>query len=244
MAIQITYQSSVYNTANTSATYVCSPTWTPPANSLLIAFVCTTYSASPTAPTSVTGHGITYTRLTTGGSTLSTTHQLAMYAALSGASPTSAACTANCTTTNGTGGVVIEFGVTGADVSGTAANAIVNSGYSNTGTSATPTVTLSAPGDPLNRGMTFCVVLANAAPTTSGSWLLTTGAAGNFNTPATGAVGLFENNQFDTAGACNTSNANWRILGLEIKASKTMAMPMIWKAGIGSVQAYGQGVLL
>ena len=140
---------------------------------------------------------------------------------------------------------MIEFEVTGADVSGTALQALQASNATNNGSSTTPTVTLAAATDALNRAMTFVVVLANAAPTTSGSWLLTSGAAGNYNTPATGAAALFENNQFDTAGAANTSNAAWRMVGVEIKANKGIAVENNRRpASMTSIQAYGAGVVL
>lgn len=243
MAIQITYKSSIYDTS-AAATYTCSPTWTPQANALLLAFCSLSYASSPVDPTGVTGHGITYSAATLGTSTLSTTHKLSCWVGKAGASPTSVACVASASGTT-TGGLVIEFQITGADVSGTALQALQASSASNNGTSATPTVTLASAADALNRAMTFCVVLANAAPTTSGSWILTSGAAGNYNTPATGAVALFENNQFDTAGACNTSNAAWRMVGVEIKANKGIAIDNIQRpAGIAAVQVYGTGVVL
>jgi len=240
MAIQITYKSSSYTTSAGNVT--CSPTWTPQANSLIVAFCALTYASSPVDPTGVAGHGISYSAMTLGTSTLSTTHKLSGWAAKAGASPSSAACVATVSGTT-TGGLVIEFEVTGADVSGTALQAFQATNASNTGTSTTPTVTLAGFTDALNRAMTFAVVLANAAPTTSGAWILTTGAAGNFTNPATGAVALFENNQFDTAGACNTSNAAWRMVGIEIKASKTQTVYFSSaKPAMQSLETYGAGV--
>jgi hypothetical protein len=87
--------------------------------------------------------------------------------------------------------------------------------------------------------MTFVVVLANASPTTSGSWTLTSGAAGNFNTPATGAASLFRNNAFDTAGAASTSNANWRMVGIEIKANKTLGSSRPQTPALAPIAIYG-----
>jgi hypothetical protein len=242
MAIQITYKSSIYSTSAGNLT--CSPTWTPATNALVVAFVVTTYASSPVDPTGVTGHGLTYSAMTLGTSTLSTTHKLSGWVAKTGASPTSVACVATVSGTT-TGGAVIEFLVTGADVSGTALQALQDTTATNTGTSATPTVTLAGATDALNRAMTFVVVLANSSPIASGNWILTTGAAGNFASPSTGAASLFENNQFDTAGAAISANANWRMVGIEIKASKTITFntePK--KAGIGAIEVYGSGVLL
>lgn len=237
MAITITYKSSVYTTANTAATYTCAPTWTPASDALVLAFVCTTYSASPTDPTSVTGHGLSYSKLTLGTSTLSTTHKLSAWIAKTGSSPTSVACVANCTTTNGTGGLVIEFEITGADVTGTALQAIVDSTASNTGSAGTSaTVTLASPANADNRAATFIVQLSNAAPTTAGSWTLTAGAAGNFNTPATGGAALFRNDAFDTAGAATkASGISYRMVGVEVKIAP--AAPTVTTDAVTGIQA-------
>lgn len=220
----LTYKSSVYQTTNTASTVTGSPTWTPAANSLLVCFVCTAYSASPTDPTAVNGHGIAYTKVPLGTSTLSTTHQLSCWVALAGATPTSAAPAATVTSTNGTGDLLIEFEVTGADVTGTALQAIIDSSATNNGTSTTPTVTLKAPGHTDNRAMTFVVQLSNAAPTAAGSWAIQAGASGNFNTPATGAAVLTEAAAFDTAGAATTANVAWRMVGIEIKAAQPVVV--------------------
>lgn len=242
MAIQITYKSSIYSTSAGNLT--CSPTWTPQANSLLVAFCALTYASSPVDPTGVAGHGISYSAMTLGTSTLSTTHKLSGWVAKAGASPSSAACVATVSGTT-TGGLVIEFQVTGADVSGTALQALQATTATNTGTSSTPTVTLAGATDALNRAMTFVVELANSAPVALGNWILTTGAAGSFTNPPTGGAAMFENNQFDTAGAAATANVAWRMIGIEIKASKTITFntePK--KAGIGAIEVYGSGVLL
>lgn len=222
MAIGITYKSAVYQSTNTASTFAGTPTWTPAANSLLVCFVCTAYSASPTDPSGVSGHGVSYSKLTLGTSTLSTTHQLSIWVAKAGASPTSAAPTATVTSTNGTGDLLIEFEVTGHDNSGTALQAIVASTATNSGASGTSaTVTLSAAGKSTNRAMTFVVQLSNNAPTAAGTWQLTSGASGNFNTPATGAAAMFDDGTgFNTAGAATVaSGASWRMVGIEIKCA-------------------------
>src|SRR4051812_4052558 len=107
MAIGITYKSSVYQSTNTAATFTGSPTWTPQRDSLIVCFVCTAYSASPTDPSGVTGHGLSYSQLTLGTSTLSTTHKLSAWVAKAGTSPTSVAPVATVTSTNGTGDLLI-----------------------------------------------------------------------------------------------------------------------------------------
>jgi hypothetical protein len=220
VAIGIVYRSSIKSTT-TAATYTCAPTWTPAAGSLLVAFVSSSYT-SPLVPTGVTGHGVTYTQLPTGTATLSTTHVLSIWVGLAGGSPTSTACVAS-QSGSPTGCAVIEFEVTGAHVSGTAAAAIVNSSFTNTGTSTTPTVVLNAPGHADNRAMTFVLQLSNAAPTASGAWVIDSGASGNYNTPATGVAVLYDTS-FNTAGAATTANVAWRMLGIEIKAAQPVVV--------------------
>jgi hypothetical protein len=221
VAIGIVYRSSIKSTT-TAATYTCAPTWTPAAGSLLVAFVSSSYT-SPLVPTGVTGHGVTYTRLETGVATLSTTHVLSIWVGLAGGSPTSVACVAS-QSGSPTGCAVVEFEVTGAHVSGAAVAAIVNSSFTNTGTSTTPTVVLNAPGHADNRAMTFVLQLSNAAPTASGAWVIDSGASGNYNTPATGVAVLYDTASFNTAGAATTANVAWRMLGIEIKAAQPVVV--------------------
>jgi hypothetical protein len=221
VTIGIVYKSSTYATTNTAASFTGAPTWTPAANSLILCFVCTTYSASPSDPSAVNGHGLSYSKLTLGASTLSTTHKLSAWVAKAGASPTSAAPVATVTSTNGTGALLIEFEITGHDNAGTALQAIVNALASNTGTGTAATVALAAAGHMRNRAITFVVQLSNAAPAATGSWTLSAGASGNFNTPATGAAALFDLASFNTAGAATTANVAWRMIGLEIKGAQT-----------------------
>lgn len=218
-AIAVTYKGSVYTTSNTQSTYTSSPTWTPTANSLLVACVVTTYSSSPTDPSDVSGHGITYTKLTLGTSTLSTTHQLSIWVAKAGGSPTSAAAVATVTSTNGTGGVVIELEVTGADVTGTAAQAIVVSNATNNGSSTSRTVTLASASDVKNRPIIFAVQLSNTAQTQNGSWTIGQHATPNFNTPATGASAAWRTDAFNTSGAVDGANVAWRCVGIEVKGA-------------------------
>jgi hypothetical protein len=223
MAITITWKSSIYTT--TAGGQTASPTWTPAANALLVACVVQSYSSSPLDPTGVSGHGVSYSKLTLGTSTLSTTHQLSIWVAEAGASPTSAA---EATTVSGTttGSCIIAFEVTGAEVSGNALQAIVASTATNNGTGTAETVTLAAAANANNRAIIFGVQLSNTAPAAAGSWTLTgtagtgNGATGNYNTPATGAIALFNNSTFDTAGAATGANVAWRMVGIEIAAAK------------------------
>lgn len=217
--IVVTYKSSVKSTSAGALT--CSPTWTPTANELVIAFVVETYASSPADPTGVTGHGLTYSALTLGTSTLSTTHKLSAWVAKTGGSPSSVACTQTVSGTT-TGGAIIEFLVEGADVSGTALQAIVGSTATNTATSTSETVTLASPALSGSRGMIFGVQLSNGAQTAGAGWTITSGASGNFNVPATGVAAAFNVNQapFVTAGALTGANVAYRMIGVEFKSKK------------------------
>jgi len=218
MAIVTTYRSSVYST--TAATsYTCAPTYTPAASSLLVACVVTTLGATPLDPTTVTGHGVSFTMLSLSARLLSTTHAVSVWIANAGGSPTSVACVASYGAVSQTGGAIIEFEVTGADLTGTLAASIVQN-PTNTGTATSGSVTLAAPGKPENRPLSFWLHLANEATTAQSLWTLTAGATGNFNTPATGAAGQYRADSFETpATASWTTSALWRGVALEIKAA-------------------------
>jgi len=211
------YRSSVYST--TAATsYTCSPTYTPAAGALLVAFVVTTLGATPLDPTSVTGHGVTFTMLTLSARTLSTTHAVSVWIANSGASPSSTAVVASYGAVSQTGGAVIEFEVTMVDLT-TLAGSVVQQ-PTNTGTATSGTVTLSAAAHANNRPMSFWLHLANEATTFRTNWTETAGADGNFNTPPTGAEGQFRSDAFETtASASWTTSSLWRGVALEIKGA-------------------------
>lgn len=218
-AVTSTWKAAIYSTT-TASSYATTGTYTPKSHALLVAFVVTTLGATPLDPTTVTGHGVSFTKLTLSARTLSTTHAVSVWVANSGASPSTAAVTADYAGVSQTGGVVIEYEVEGADMSTSAVAAIVQN-PTNTGSGTAQTVTLAAAGNSANRALIFGVHLSNTAPTAAGAWTLTAGAAGNFNTPATGAIGLFNNSSFDTAGAATGANVSWRMVGLEIKCDLT-----------------------
>jgi hypothetical protein len=237
MAIGITYKSSGYTT--TAGNQTSSPAWTPQAQSLLVAFVTTTGAATwTTDPSAVSGHGVSYSKLTLGTSTLGTTHKLSIWVGKAGASPTNTGCLLTAAGTT-TGSTITEFEITGHDNSGTALAAIVASTATNNGTGTSATVNLAAAADARNRAMTFVVQQSNAAPSASGAWTLTAGAAGNYNTPATGAAVLFKTSAFDTAGAATTANVAWRMVGIEIKTDPTVEGSLAKTSGADTSAATG-----
>lgn len=198
MSAIITYRASVYSTTAASV-YSTTGTYTPAPNSLLIAFVVGSVAASPTDPDHATapfaGHGVAWTKLTLTANTLGGTHALSVWVAKSGPTPTSAACTAQWAT-NRTGCAIIEFEVTGADLSGTAAQAIAqNPTTTGTGT-GTGNQTLASPASALNRALACFLHLANEGTTPRAGWTETAGADGNFNNPATGFEASFRSDAF------------------------------------------------
>jgi predicted aconitase with swiveling domain len=224
MALAFAYRSSVYST--TAATsYTCAPTYTPAAGSLLVAFVVTTLGATPLDPTTVTGHGVSFSKLTLTARTLSTTHAVSVWIANAGVSPTSVACIASYGAVSQTGGTVTEFEVTGADLTTLAGSIVQNP--TNTGSGTSGSVVLAAAGSADNRPMSFWLHLANEATTAQSLWTLTAGATGNFNTPATGAAGQFRTDAYETpATATWTGNVAWRGVAIEVKALGPVARPL------------------
>jgi len=239
MALAITYKGKIAST--TAATsYTATTSWTPTADSLLVAFVVTCLGSSPVDPTTVSGHGQTYSKLTGFSAyTLSTTHLLSIWVAKAGSSPTSTAASASYGAVNQTGGVVIEYEITDADLSGTAAQAFIQTVTANgSATSHTGTNLLNAAGSSDNRAMAFYVHLANEATTPAGgNWTETSGADGNFNTPATGAEVQHTASTFDrTPAASWTTSSAYRVFAVEIKRNQNVTVTL---TGLGATAAQG-----
>lgn len=220
----ITYKSSIYSTT-AGPTYTCSPTWTPTANSLVVAF-CVSCATSPADPTGVTGHGLTYTKLTLSANTISTTHLLSIWVANAGSSPSSTACVM---TLGGspTGGAVIEFEITGwrdvEDIINAFGKAsLIETGTSTTGTTGTVTLNLRPDVTSEHVELSFWCHLANEATTPRVNWTETAGADGNFNNPATGAEGQFRTDAYElTSTATWTTSINWRGYALTVRGTAT-----------------------
>lgn len=209
-----TYRASVYSTS-AAASYATTGTYTPNVNSLIVVFEVNSLASNPLEPTSVTGHGVSFSKLTLSARLLSTTHSLSAWVANAGATPSSAAVTASFNAVNQTGCALIEFEVT--NWSGASAVAAVIQNPTNNGSATSGSVTLSAASKSTNRPLAFFVHLANEATTPRVNWTETAGADGNFNNPATGAAGQFRNDAFETtASATWTGNVAWRGVALEI----------------------------
>lgn len=215
-SVTSTYRASVYSTTAASS-YATTGTYTPAANSLIVVFEVNSLASTPLEPSTMTGHGATFSKLTLSARLLSTTHSLSVWVADVGASPSSAAVTAGFAGVNQTGCALIEFEVTG--WSGASALAAVIQNPTNNGTATSGSVTLSAASASGNRPLSFWVHLANEATTPRTNWTETAGSDGNFNNPATGAEGQFRNDAFETtASASWTGNVAWRGVAIEINS--------------------------
>lgn len=215
MALAFTWKSSIYSSSNATS-YTAAPTWTPGANTLLVAFVGNQLAATPLDPTSVTGHGLMYTKV---DSLANSTHRLGVWVAHAGASPTSTACVASWGAVTQSGGDIIEFEVTGWESTGTALAAIVQA-PTNSGTGTSGTVALAAAGFSANRPMAGFVHLAAEvhAPRTNWSTLTLNQNRGSHGSPNAATSGQYRSDAFETtASASWTSSVAWLGIAIEIK---------------------------
>lgn len=234
MALGFTFRASIFST--TAATsYATTSTYTPAANSLLVAFEVNSLASSPLEPSTFTGHGVTWTKvtLTGAGRLLSTTHSISIWVANAGASPSSAAATAGFGAVSQTGCAIIEYEITGADMTGGAVNAILQA-ITSTGTSNNVTATnlLNDNHAELNKAMAFWVHLANQATTEGGgNWSEPAGSDGNFNSPATGAEAQITATTYDRSPAASwaTSSA-YIVAAVEIRATQLTISDPRWAA--------------
>lgn len=219
MAISVTNRTSLATTTNglvytTNAGGDGDGTFTPAAGSLLLAWAISTTTNG--VPDSVTGHGVTWTMiadhvLPTGAGNFS------LWAALAGATPTDTAVTVTYSGTNRGGCLIHVHEVTGVDVSGTAAQAIVQSPENN-GTDTTGTVTLAAAGASGNRPVAGFGHAANEATTFRTNW-----SELNDNSQSAPNRSLetqWRSDTFETtASATWATSSEWVGIAAEIKAA-------------------------
>jgi hypothetical protein len=235
MALGFNFRASVFSTT-AAASYATTGTYTPATGTLLVACVVGAGDNNDPnhATTPFTGHGVSWTKLTLAANDISTTHAISIWVADSGASPTSAACTAQWTT-NRTGAAIIEYEITGADLTAGAVAAIVQN-PTNTGTGLSGTLSLSAASASANRLLAFFAHLANQGTTPRTDWTEPVGSDGNFNNPATGVEGQYRDDAFETtASASWATSSAWRGVALEIAASVAVTLSL----GVGSLAAAG-----
>ncbi|MEO6401123.1 MAG: hypothetical protein ABIP62_03830, partial [Vicinamibacteria bacterium] len=167
---------ALYSTTR-STTYTGAAAWTPAATTLLVAFVVG--AGSVVDPTGVTGHGLTYTKVTLPANTISTTHAMSVWVAKAGASPTSAAASVTFAAT-ALGAALVEYEVAGADLSGILPTAAIVQAVTSNGTGTVASTTLLA-GSTANGVMYFVSHLAAEGATPNALW--TEGSDGSFINP-------------------------------------------------------------
>jgi hypothetical protein len=239
MALVITFRSSVADTTS-AMTYTCAPTYTPAANSLLVVG----YVTSPEGidPDSITGHGVSFTKLPITDEVIGVARRVGIWVANAGASPTSAAVVATFAT-NRTGCIIIEFEVTGADMSGGATGAIVQSPSLEAGSSTgwTATNLLAAASHADNRAIAFWANAANGVITEAGgNWAEPTGADIGHPSPTTRLEAQYTPSTFDRSPAASWSAAvDSMVAAVEIKAAVAAAFKAAWARNANSLLGAG-----
>lgn len=237
--------------ATTNATsYAETQTWTPGANSLVVAFVFVS-ATSPVAPPTVAGHGLTWSALTLGSHgpiTLSAgSGRLDAYVAKTpGATPTSGAFTVSGYGASQTGAVIFVWEINSADLTGTALAAIVQS-PTNSGTATSGSVTLSAAGNALNRPLSFFAHAANEATAPRANWTEPSSPVGDgsYASPNVGADTQMRTDAFETtASASWTTSSAWIGVALELKARSLLVAYTLDATTGGSYAVTGTAAIL
>ncbi|MEY4932895.1 MAG: hypothetical protein RLZZ403_1215 [Pseudomonadota bacterium] len=239
MAIAFTFKSAQFSTT-ASTTYTGTTDWTPQANALQIAFVCGGSTASTVDPTTVTGHGLTWTKLSGLGANLvfGTAHTPSVWVSKTSASAGSSGSASANWATSRTGGVIVQFEITGIDLTvGSTSNVVEY--VSSTGTGTFGTATLTGPTRTGNRPCAFYIHAANEATTPKSTWTEAAGADGNFANPATGAEVQYITSAYETGSSATWSTSSvWRSFALQILApAETYTAP----AASGGANVAGAG---
>lgn len=221
MALAFTFRSAIHSTTAATEYTTTTGAFTPGANSLMVAFIVSRGAVA--SPSGVSGNGATYAQIA--GSVIDedlagTATRGEVWVADSGGTPTNTEVTATGWGTNRAGCSVVVVEVTGADLSGGAAGAIVQS-PTNDGATVNATsgsVTLAAAGAAGNRPIVCFAHGANEATTFRTDWDELND--GNYNTPATGVETQSRTDAFETtASASWASSVDWLGMALEIKAA-------------------------
>jgi hypothetical protein len=214
MALSFSDRSSTYTTTGATS-YATGTSFTPAANSLMICFVfASSTDTTESQPTSVSGNGVTYTQLTptyfqsavTSGS---------VWVGIVGSSPTSDVVTASGWGTARTGISMAVLEVTGADVSGTAANAVQTLNTAGPTNNTTLTVTMSGP---VTAGNLCCGMFDHTANEVIAAGTgCTLGSTGNYASPNRGSGSVYDTTVYTSPVATWTTSAGCRGFGIEIK---------------------------
>ena len=209
-AIAITLGVASFQTNANTSSYT-GTSWTPVAGSLIFAFITNSGTSSTANPSGVSGHGAgAYTLVTSRDMGV---NRISVWVAKAGT--TSVAPTVTYATAR-TSMSVVEYQVTGADVSGTALAAVVQSASaSGTGTAVTNPITASSS---TNGAMHFVVHDNNTVTNPAAGWTegsdLTYSAGSN-------RVGVEVQyiNSFNTSPSATIASATWASIAFEIKVA-------------------------
>lgn len=191
-----------------------SDSYTPPANTLLLAFVAVNSSTASAPP--LTGNGLTWVNI--GFYTNATTsHRIAVYRAL-GASPTAGSVTATYTVSQG-GCSIFVVSVTGASTSGTnGSGAIVQIDGASADGSTTAAVTLAPLAASGANAVIACVVdniLHSSDNTPEAGW--TELVETSLGSPNTGIQIVYRLNTTDNTVTTTASARSWVMAAVEIQ---------------------------
>jgi len=205
-----------YNATSGSSTYSTTAAYQPSANALQLAFCWHTHGTAVTIPTSMTGNGLTWTRLQTVTFPNNLAQLSCFYA--SGPAPTDGIGTfAAGQSATGGGLRVVEF--QNANLSGGIANAIVQVS-TNAGTTANPTLTM-APISSSSNAVIY-VVLDNVQSNSDNADAEDRAEffeVSNPN-PSTGAAGYYKISTLDNTISHTATARSWSMIALEIKGQE------------------------
>jgi hypothetical protein len=229
--------------SNTDGPTFTTGSFTPTANSLLVAF---SWATGTVVNNGISGGGLTWTqRIANIGGAVGT-----IYSAPVGGSPASMTVSFDCTGDNSTGGHIFVFQVTGHNGAAPVPQAAVTAAGL---AAATPTVTF---GSNLNTNNAYLVALFNSSNTAatndpSGFTSIAPVGGTGFNSPATGAEVAYRiGGESGTTLTWGASPSAWRAFGIEIAvdpsgdgvASGTgtaTATSAAIKASVGAASAIG-----
>jgi len=219
----LTYSAPQTVASGTDASSYSTASWTPTAGDLLLAFVSSTFSGgTPNTPT-VSGNGLTWSQAATyAHDTSGTEGRLTLLVAVA-TSPTAGVTTASFGGQTQLSGQMHIIAVAGADTSGGALAAIVQTVTGAVNASATSgSLTYAALGNTSNGIVSAFWHQANetTTPGTGDTELADTGQAG----PSGNMETQYETNA-TAAGGTWTTSAGWGALGAEVKALVSTPTP-------------------
>lgn len=201
--------------SGTDATAASTGSYTPTANRLLVADVSSSIGAGTPSVPAASGNGVTWAQAAT---VTVGVDRLTRFVALSGGSPTAGAFTADWGAETQSSVRISVFAIDGADLSGTALAAIVQS-KTGTGTGLTGSVTMDSAPDAGNRCIAGFAHSANQTTTERASWT--------------------EIHDLANSSPTRALETQWRSDASEQTGSATWATSTSWQGIVAEVKAAG-----